>query len=114
VLVRWRSLRFAPVDLFVFDRFMYGFDRCYIICYSLAGSQIMISLKITTVGNSAGVIFPPELMEKYHFSQGDTLYVVETPNGFELSPCDPEFIQQMEIAETVMHEDRTLLRQLAQ
>jgi putative addiction module antidote len=82
--------------------------------YSLAGSQIMISLKVTTVGNSAGVIFPQELMEKYHFSQGDTLYVVETPNGFELSPSEPEFIKQMEIAETVMHEDRTLLRKLAQ
>jgi hypothetical protein len=53
-------------------------------------------------------------MEKYHFNQGDTLYVVETPNGFELSPHDPEFIQQIEIVETVMHEDRTLLRQLAQ
>ena len=26
LLVRWRSLRFAPVDLFLFDRLMYGFD----------------------------------------------------------------------------------------
>jgi putative addiction module antidote len=74
----------------------------------------MISLKVTTVGNSTGVIFPQELMEKYHFSKGDTLYVVETLNGFELSPHDPEFINQMEIAETVMHGDRTLLGKLAQ
>ncbi|WP_373538489.1 AbrB/MazE/SpoVT family DNA-binding domain-containing protein [Chamaesiphon sp.] len=74
----------------------------------------MISLKVTTVGNAAGVIFSPELMEKYHFSQGDILYVMETPNGFELSPYDPEFIQQMKVAETVMQEDRTLLRKLAQ
>ncbi len=34
--------------------------------------------------------------------------------SLQLSPSDPEFIRQMEVAETVMHEDRTLLRKLAQ
>jgi putative addiction module antidote len=74
----------------------------------------MIELKVTTVGNSAGVIFPKELMEKFRLTKGDILYVLETPNGFELSPYDPEFINQMEVAETVMHEDRNVLRKLAQ
>jgi putative addiction module antidote len=73
----------------------------------------MIKLKVTTVGNSAGVIFPKELMEKLRISKGDTLYVVETPNGFELTPYDPDFVQQMEIAEYVMREDCNVLRLLA-
>jgi putative addiction module antidote len=73
----------------------------------------MIKLKVTTVGNSAGVIFPKELMEKLRINKGDTLYVLETPNGFELTPYDPEFVKQMEVAEEVMGEDRNLLRRLA-
>jgi putative addiction module antidote len=73
----------------------------------------MIKLKVTTVGNSAGVIFPKELMEKLRISKGDTLYVLETPNGFELTPYDPEFVRQMEVAEEVMREDRNVLRKLA-
>jgi putative addiction module antidote len=73
----------------------------------------MITLKVTTVGNSAGVIFPKELMEKLCIGKGDTLYVLETPNGLELTPYDPEFVQQMEVAEEVMREDRSVLRKLA-
>jgi putative addiction module antidote len=74
----------------------------------------MIELKVTTVGNSSGVIFPKELMEKLRISKGDTLYVLDTPNGIELTPYDPEFMQQMSIAEEVMREDRNVLRKLAQ
>jgi putative addiction module antidote len=73
----------------------------------------MMKLKVTTVGNSAGVIFPKELMEKLRISKGDTLYVLETPNGFELTPYDTEFVKQMEVAEEVMRSDRNVLRKLA-
>jgi len=69
--------------------------------------------KVTTVGNSMGVIFPKELVEKLRLSKGDMLYVLETPNGFELTPYDPEFVQQMEVAEEVMREDWNVLRKLA-
>jgi putative addiction module antidote len=74
----------------------------------------MIELKVTTIGNSSGVILPKELMEKLRISKGDTLYVLETPNGIEITPYDPAFLQQMEIAEEVMREDRNVLRKLAQ
>ncbi len=95
--------------------FLLGFQscECYIDGYNNVAVQPMITLKVTTVGNSAGVIFPKELMEKLRISKGDTLYVLETPNGLELTPYDPEFIQQMEVAEEVMREDRSVLRKLA-
>lgn len=35
-------------------------------------------------------------------------------NGIELTPFNPEFAAQMEIAEWVMREDRDVLRKLAQ
>lgn len=73
-----------------------------------------MKLKVTTVGNSTGVILPKELLEKLRISKGDTLYVTETPRGVELSPYDEKFANQMEIAESIMREDRDVLRKLAE
>ncbi|QCO67999.1 AbrB/MazE/SpoVT family DNA-binding domain-containing protein [Luteimonas yindakuii] len=73
-----------------------------------------MKLKITTVGNSAGVILPKELLARLRLSKGDTLYALETPDGIRLSAFDPELAQQMEVAEEVMRRRRTLLHKLAQ
>ena len=70
-------------------------------------------LKITTVGNSAGVVLPKELLAKLRVDKGDMLYAVETPDGIKLTPHDPDFEAQMEVAERVMREDRDLLRRLS-
>jgi len=83
----------------------------YLLClYKQTNNK---QVRVTTVGNSVGVIFPKELMEKLCISKGDTLYVLETPNGFELKLKDPDFVQQMEAAEAVMCEDRNVLRSSA-
>jgi putative addiction module antidote len=71
-------------------------------------------LKITSIGNSAGVILPKEVLEKLRVEKGATLFLTETPNGIELSAHDDEVERQMEIAEKVMRENRNLLRKLAQ
>lgn len=73
-----------------------------------------MKLKVTTVGNSTGVILPKELLEKLRIGKGDSLFVTETPNGIELSPYNAEFARQMEIAESIMREDRDVLRKLAE
>jgi putative addiction module antidote len=73
----------------------------------------MVTLKITTVGNSVGVVLPREILERLRVEKGDTLYVLETPRGVELTAYDPEFAAQMEVAEQVMREDRDALRKLA-
>ena len=72
------------------------------------------TLKITTVGNSVGVVLPREILERLRVEKGDTLYALETPNGIELTPYDPEFAEQMDIAKRVMREDRDVLRKLAE
>ena len=74
----------------------------------------MISVKVTTVGNSVGIVLPKELLERLRISKGDTLYVTETPNGVELTPYKEEFAQQMEVAEQVMRKRRNVLRKLAE
>jgi putative addiction module antidote len=73
----------------------------------------MIRLKVTTVGNSVGVVLPKELLVKLRVQKGDTLFALETPNGVELTPYDAELERQMEVAEGVMREDRDVLRRLA-
>ena len=74
----------------------------------------MSVLKVTTVGNSVGVILPKELLERLRIGKGDSLYVIETKQGIELTPYNPELARQMEAAEHVMREDRDALRKLAE
>jgi putative addiction module antidote len=73
-----------------------------------------MTLKLTTIGNSTGVILPKEILQHLRVDRGDTLYVIETPTGIELTPYDPELAAQMEVAERVMREDRNVLRKLAE
>ena len=73
-----------------------------------------MKLEITTVGNSAGVILPKELLARLRLEKGDELHALETPDGIRLTKYDPEFAAQMEVAERVMREHRDLLRKLAQ
>ena len=74
----------------------------------------MTVLKITTVGNSVGVVLPKEVLERLRVKKGDNLFVIETKQGIELTPYDPEMAAQMEAAERVMREDRDVLRKLAE
>jgi putative addiction module antidote len=73
-----------------------------------------ITVKITSIGNSAGIILPKELLEKLRVSKGDTLTVTETPDGLNLNPYDDDFVTAMSLAEEIMREDRDILKKLAQ
>jgi putative addiction module antidote len=73
-----------------------------------------MKLKITAIGNSAGVILPKELLARLRVQKGDELYAVQTPDGVRLTTYDPVFAAQMEVAEQIMRDRRELLRKLAQ
>jgi putative addiction module antidote len=70
-------------------------------------------LKITKIGNSAGVILPKELLAQLRVGPGDMLYVTEAPDGVRLTANDPDFGDKMTLAEQIMREDRDILRVLA-
>ena len=74
----------------------------------------MLKVKVTTVGNSVGITFPKEALGYLNVAKGDYLYLVKTHNGYELTPYDQEFIDQMVLAEQIMKEDRDVLRVLGQ
>lgn len=71
------------------------------------------SLKITKIGNSAGIILPKELLARLRVAPGDSLYVTESPDGIRLTATNPDFAAKMELAEQIMREDRDILRVLA-
>ena len=71
-------------------------------------------VKVTTVGSSTGIVLPKELLGKLNIRKGDTLYVTETPDGLKLTPYDEEFVRVMEAASQIMHENRDVLRKLAE
>jgi putative addiction module antidote len=71
------------------------------------------TLKITKIGNSAGVILPKEVLARLRVGPGDTLHLTESPDGVRLTAADPDFAAKMEAAEAIMREDRDILRVLA-
>jgi putative addiction module antidote len=73
----------------------------------------MFKLKVTTVGNSTGVVLPKEVLSRLKVQKGDVLYLTESPDGYKITPYDEEFSQQMEAAERVMRDNRDVLRELA-
>jgi putative addiction module antidote len=73
----------------------------------------MNSLKVTKIGNSAGVILPKELLAQLGTDVGGSLSVTRTPRGIELSAAQSDFDRQMEAAREVMVRYRDALRELA-
>jgi len=75
--------------------------------------EIMLTLKLTAVGNSIGVVLPKEALDKLHLAKGDKMYLTESPDGFRLTPYDPSFEKQMTEARKIMKKRRNVLHELA-
>lgn len=73
-----------------------------------------MKLKITAIGNSAGVILPKEILARLRLEKGDEVHLLETPDGFRITTYDPEFARKMDVAEDVMRRRRNVLRKLAE
>ena len=70
-------------------------------------------LTLKKLGNSVGVVLPKETLVKLRVGVGDSLHVIETPDGIKLTPYDPELAAQMDVARDVMKRRRSVLRELA-
>ena len=73
-----------------------------------------LKLKITKVGNSAGLLLPKEALAKLRAAQGDTVFLTETAEGLRITPYDPDFERQVEILQKVAKKRRNVLRKLAE
>lgn len=73
----------------------------------------MATLKLTTVGTSTGVVIPKEMLTRMRVQRGDSLHVVETPQGYLLTPYDPAVEAQLEAGRELMKTYRDTFKVLA-
>lgn len=70
--------------------------------------------KIVSIGNSAGIILPKEILSRLKLEKGDTVYLNDTPEGVQVSPYDEEFAAKMQAADRVIRRYRDALKKLAE
>ena len=68
---------------------------------------------VTQIGNSTGVILPKEAVARLKVKKGDSLFLTETPDGYAMTPYDPEFEIQIKAARQGMGKYRNALHELA-
>ena len=73
----------------------------------------MVEITVRKIGNSLGVILPAEATATLNVSEGDKLFLTESPDGFRITPYDPDFARKMKVAEVGMCRYRNALRELA-
>lgn len=71
-------------------------------------------IKLISVGNSTWAFLPKELLTRLRVGLGDTVYGSRLPDGgIRLAARNPDLEAKMAAAETIMREDRGILRVLA-
>jgi putative addiction module antidote len=74
----------------------------------------MRSLKIHKIGNSLGVTLPPEILQKLQVGEGDSIFLIETNDGIQITNCDREFDRGLEAYQKVADKYKNALKELAQ
>jgi putative addiction module antidote len=57
------------------------------------------TLKVTRIGNSAGLVLPTELLARLRAGVGDTMFITEAPDGIRITASDPSFEIKMALAD---------------
>jgi putative addiction module antidote len=73
----------------------------------------MATLKLRAIGNSVGVVLPKELLAKLDLAEGDTLQVIETQDGFLLTPASGDVEEQLRLGRELMKKYRETFAALA-
>ena len=70
-------------------------------------------LKLRPVGTSTGVLLPKEMLVRMKVKRDDMLFATETPEGYLLTPYDPEVERQLTKGREFMAKYRDTFRALA-
>ncbi len=73
----------------------------------------MHAIKIRQIGNFLGVTLPKEVVHKLNIKEGDTIFLTETADGFEITPYDRDFEAAMLAFAETRKNYRNALRELA-
>lgn len=69
--------------------------------------------KITKRGNSLGITITREMQAHMNVGEGDEVFLIKTPDGYEMTARDPHFESKMEAARQCMKDFREALTELA-
>lgn len=72
-----------------------------------------MKLKLRAVGTSTGVLLPKEMLIRMKLKRNDILFAVEIPEGYLLTPYDPEVERQLSKGREFMRKYRDTFRALA-
>ncbi len=74
----------------------------------------MQTLKLTRIGTSTGAVIPKEMLNRLKVEKGDSLYAIETPEGYLLTPYDPAIEEQLRAGQDFMKQYRETFKALAE
>jgi len=72
-----------------------------------------MKLKLRSVGTSTGILLPKEMLIRLKVKKDDALFAVETPQGYLLTPYDPEVERQLNKSREFRARYRETFRALA-
>jgi putative addiction module antidote len=73
----------------------------------------MQTLKLSEIGASTGVVLPKEMLSRLQVQKGDSLYAIETPEGYLLTPNDPAIQDQLKAGRDFMSQYSETFKALA-
>jgi putative addiction module antidote len=74
---------------------------------------MITSLKLTRIGTSTGAVLPKEMLARMKVEKGDTLYAIETEEGYLITPYDPAIEEQLAAGREFMKDYRDTFKVLA-
>jgi len=73
----------------------------------------MKTVKLSKVGDSYIFTIPKELIEKYDFKEEEKLYIIESDDGFTVTPFNPETEEWAKAFDKTNQEYKNTLEELA-
>lgn len=73
----------------------------------------MTTLKLTKIGTETVAILPEEMLARLRVKNGDSLFAIETKDGYLLTPYDPTIAEQLDAGLEFMKEYRDSFKTLA-
>jgi putative addiction module antidote len=74
----------------------------------------MQTLKLTAIGTSTGTVIPKEMLGRLKVGKGDSLFAIETAEGYLLTPYDPAVAEEINAGRQFMKEYRETFKALAE
>jgi len=71
-------------------------------------------VQIIQGGDSLAIALPPHILAKLDANIGDSVYLTDSPGGIRITAHDEDFPLAVEAADPVMHQNREVLKLLAE